>query len=245
VTPAIFFSAARALPLASIDDLLGSGGALIIAPHPDDESLGCGALMAATAEAGRSAAVVVVSDGAGSHPGSKAYPPERLRSMREEEAMNAAACLGLPAEAIGFLRLPDRLVPAAGEGTERAVDAIVSSSKAIGAAAMFVTWRLDPHCDHRAAYALARAAQRRLDGVRLFEYVVWGERLALDQDPAAAPRGFRFEGGRYRSRKRAAIACHRSQTTRLIDDDPEGFMLDPAMIEASIDLDEIFLEMPA
>jgi LmbE family N-acetylglucosaminyl deacetylase len=243
MTPAAFFAAARALPLASIDDLLGSGGALVVAPHPDDESLGCGGLLAATVEAGRGAAIVVVSDGVGSHPGSKAYPPARLRSLREEEARDAAANLGLSAEALVFLRLPDRFVPAEGEAAERAVDTIVSTARAIGAAAMFVTWRLDPHCDHRAAYALARAAQRRLDGVRLFEYIVWGERLALDRDPAAAPRGFRFEGRRHRSRKRAAIAGHRSQTTRLIDDDPEGLMLDPAMIEACVDRDEIFLEM--
>src|ERR1700722_4781773 len=42
--------------------------------------------------------VVMVSDGVGSHPNSKAYPPERLRFLREEEAKQAGAELGLKPE---------------------------------------------------------------------------------------------------------------------------------------------------
>ena len=106
-----------------------------------------------------------------------------------------------------------------------------------------MTWRFDPHCDHRAAYALARAAQRRLDGARLFEYVIWAERLPLDHEPPDPPLGFRFEAQAYVARKRAAVDCHRSQVSRLIDDDPEGVMLDPAMVSDLVARDEIFLEM--
>src|SRR5690606_16204888 len=44
----------------------------VIAPHPDDESLGCGGLIAALAADGRAVQVVFVTDGAGSHPNSAA-----------------------------------------------------------------------------------------------------------------------------------------------------------------------------
>ena len=240
---AAFFAAARVLPFASLGDLLGTGGALIVAPHPDDESLGCGSLIAAATEAGRSARIVVVSDGAGSHPNSKAYPSEKLRALREAEALEAAAALGLRSDAVSFLRLPDRFVPTAGAAAECAVESIAAAAGAVGASALFVTWRLDPHCDHRAAYALTRAAQRRLDGVRLFEYAIWAERLPLDEEPQGPPRGFRFDARRYFTRKRAAVDRHRSQVSRLIEDNPEGVMLDPAMVCELVARDEVYLEM--
>ncbi len=243
MTPTTFFAAARALPLASFGDLLGDGAALVIAPHPDDESLGCGALIAEAVEARRSVRVIVVSDGTGSHPNSKAYPRERLRALRESEAREAITALGLAPENLSFLRLPDRYVPATGEAAEWATDEIVSTARAIRASALFVTWRLDPHCDHRATYALAREAQIQLKGVRLFEYAIWGEHTTLDTDPQASPRGFRLDSRRQRARKRAAIARYRSQVSRLIDDDPDGFLLDPEMIAAFVARDEIFLEM--
>ena len=65
--------------------------------------------------------VVIVSDGAGSHPNSKAYPPDRLRLLREEEARRAGAELGLRPEEMLFLGLPDRFVPHEGEEAERAM----------------------------------------------------------------------------------------------------------------------------
>ena len=72
--------AERDLPLeAGLDRLLGpGGGALVLAPHPDDESLGTGGLIAACVAEGRRVHVAVVSDGAASHPGSRAWPPARL-----------------------------------------------------------------------------------------------------------------------------------------------------------------------
>ncbi len=49
----------------------GAAPIVVLAPHPDDESLGCGALLAA-AFAGKGARVVCLTDGSGSHPGSRA-----------------------------------------------------------------------------------------------------------------------------------------------------------------------------
>ena len=108
-----------------------------------------------------------------------------------------------------------------------AVDEIVTAAKQINASALFVSWRHDPHCDHEAAYGLARAAQSAL-GVALYEYSVWGAALKSSARVAPVTAGFRLPVARHRARKRRAIAAHRSQTTGMIADDPTGFRLSRA-----------------
>jgi hypothetical protein len=86
-------------------------------------------------------------------------------------------------------------------------------------------------------------AQRRYDDLRLFEYSIWGRALPEDYEAREDPRGWRFDGAAQRTRKRAAIACHRSQMTGLIDDDPSGFRLDPLHVSRLVNNDEVFLEI--
>ena len=105
----------RALPFGDIDDVTGPRRALILAPHPDDESLGCGGLIAACCQAGKPPIVAILTDGGMSHPGSKAYHRERLVRVREAEACDAASILGLPQDRLIFLREPDADAPRAGQ----------------------------------------------------------------------------------------------------------------------------------
>jgi LmbE family N-acetylglucosaminyl deacetylase len=237
-----FFAAADALPAARLSDLLGEGGAVVVAPHPDDESLGCGALIVETVAACRPVRIVFVSDGTASHPNSLSYPSARLRALRENEAQAAAAALGVSVAQIEFLGLPDGAVPPSGAEAERASIALANAVAKARAEAIFVTWRHDRHYDHQAAYAIARAAQRR-SGARLFEYSIWGRGAEFERDFEDPPRGCRLASAIHRERKRSAILSHRSQVSRLIDDDPEGFLLPREMIEDILARDEVFLEM--
>ncbi len=199
---------------------------MVIAPHPDDESLGCGGLIAEARAEQRPIRVVIVTDGAGSHPRSASYPEDRLRRLREEEAREAVGELGLDAERdLAFLRLPDRFAPSDGPEAQTAADAIVGCVNAVGAEALFVTWRHDPHCDHQASYRIARAVQNRVPNLRLYEYSVWGSALPPATPIEEAFGGFRIRIARQQAKKRRAIAAHRSQTTDLIDDDPSAFRL--------------------
>jgi hypothetical protein len=92
VTAGELLEAAQSFPVSSLEQHIGEGGLVVVAPHPDDESLGCGGLIAEARAEGRRTRVVVVSDGTGSHPASKAYPKERLRDLRENEARKAVGC---------------------------------------------------------------------------------------------------------------------------------------------------------
>jgi LmbE family N-acetylglucosaminyl deacetylase len=245
LTAAQLLGSAHAFPFSTLNERLGSGGLVVIAPHPDDESLACGGLIAEARTEERPTRVVIVSDGTGSHPGSPSFPKDRLRSLREEESRRAVGELGLdPDRDLVFLRLPDRSVPSEGPSADNAIDAICECVAKVGARALFVSWRHDPHCDHQASYSIARGVQNRLSWLNLYEYSVWGAALPPAFPIEEAFGGFRIRIDRHRAKKRRAIAAHRSQTTDLISDDPAGFRLSASDL-ARFDLAyEIFFEGP-
>jgi LmbE family N-acetylglucosaminyl deacetylase len=216
---------------ASLEPLEKLGRVAVMAPHPDDESLGCGGLIARLAAIGSPPLVIMISDGTGSHPNSPSFPPDRLRAVREAETTEALSALGLT-EAPIFLRLRDTQVPHPGaEGFEAAVARVANLLDGIDTVA--VSFRDDPHCDHQATFAIASAAihqiaRRTSRRIRLLEYVIWN-----DAAHASAPEGFRafdLDIASVLDTKFKAIGCHRSQITDLISDDPSGFRLDPVML---------------
>nr|WP_245215035.1 PIG-L deacetylase family protein [Pararoseomonas indoligenes] len=233
-----------------MNTLVPEGGVLVLAPHPDDESLGCGGLLAALAAAGRPARVVVMSDGAGSHPNSRTHPAPVLRELRRREAVEAMRALGVPPPI--FLNLPDGDVPRAETPSgnavafENAVEAVIGA--AIGLGTIAATIDLDPHKDHEATWAIAKEASRRA-GLRLLGYPVWSWRhlypamapIAPVEVPAP-PRGMRLDVSAQMAAKRRAVMAHRSQVTRLIEDDPFGFILSPAVLSVLMRPFEVYLE---
>ena len=245
VKASAFLAQAEALPICGLDAISGGGGIVVVAPHPDDESLGCGGLIADACASGVDLRLIVVSDGVGSHRNSRLYPPERLRDVREAETLAATAALGLDAAAISFLRLPDAAVPTRGPEADRAVEAIIAAARQCTAGAVCVTWRHDPHCDHEAAATLVAHARSRLPGIRFYEYPIWGWTLPADAIVTGRPVGLRLDVSQYAAAKREAVLAHRSQTTGMIDDDPQGFRLDAAMLDRFAGRFEIYLDMDA
>lgn len=240
---AAFLAAAEALPVGDFDQLVGEGGLVVVAPHPDDESLGCGGLIAEACARGRPVRVMIVSDGCGSHTHSATYPPDRLRALRETETLEAVVALGLGRQHVQFLRLPDGNVPPSGPEAEAAATAIVAAADEIGASALFVTWGHDPHRDHKASAAIVTLAGDRLGTKRVFAYPIWGWTLPEDLEVGAPPQGQRLDITAHLPAKAAAIAAHRSQITDLIADDPSGFRLEPAMLARFARPYEIFIAL--
>jgi len=244
VKAADYLRAAEALPLVGVDALIPEGSAVVLAPHPDDESLGCGGLLALLSAAGRPGRVVVMSDGAGSHPHSRSHPGPVLRALREAEAREAVGHLGTPPPL--FLGWGDGDVPDAGPRFEQAVGSVIEAARSFGTLA--ATIALDPHRDHVATWAIAREAARR-GGQRLLGYPVWSWRHLYPQiapvEPATMPgppRGHRLDVAAMLPAKRSAVMAHRSQTTRLIADDPDGFILSEAVLAVLLRPYEVYLE---
>jgi LmbE family N-acetylglucosaminyl deacetylase len=219
-------AAMERLPDADLDTILQGDRPLILAPHADDESLGCGGLIAACCERGLQPAVVILTDGAASHPGSKEYPPERLRQVRAEEAHRALSTLGLASWNLAFFDYPDSALP-----TGRAISGRVASfAQDQGCAVIFAPWLHDPHCDHEAAAIIAQEAARAAN-CRLFSYPVWGWLLPRDQElPVNHVTGYKLPITEHLQLKQTAIAAHASQYSNLIEDSPNGFRLPPELL---------------
>ena len=233
-------------PLRPPDTMATFGSTVIVAPHPDDESLGCGGVLALLADCGNPVHVIVMTDGSRSHPHSRSYPAARLAAVREWETLDALAALGLPAHITRFLRYPDCALPCIGTvAFNDAAAQLHNTLLALTPDTILVPWRRDPHCDHEATWRLLRAAAVCLPAPpRWLEYPIWAWPQA---ESALAPHtddghAWRLDIGPVLARKAQAIARHRSQTGGLIHDDPSGFVLKPAMLAYFTRPWELFIE---
>jgi LmbE family N-acetylglucosaminyl deacetylase len=236
----------REFPLADLADLTHGLPFIVLSPHPDDESLGVGGLIAMACRAGQSVDVVVLTDGSASHPKSKLYPRERLIETRHVEVERAAQVLKLPIDRVHHFGMQDSSVPTHGQVFEDAVTRISEIIERSGAKTLFVTWWGDPHCDHEAASLIAEEVRDQFPLVRLLAYPIWGWHLRPSvRVSAKPPSGWRIDITEERSVKRAAIAAHASQMTDLITDDPEGFRFSEETLAPFLGPYEYFIEVPA
>lgn len=208
--------------------------ALIIAPHPDDESLGCGGTIAILRNANIPVSVLFVSDGSMSHPSSKKYPADSLIALREREAVNALEILGVSKSSVRFMRLKDAAVPTQNDlGFEESVSSMRKEINTLQPAVIFVPWRRDPHKDHRATAAIAKQALVNYAlPIRVLEYFIWLWERSKPEDFPQEEEVFirRVDIAFVMKVKRDAVMAHLSQVTNLIDDDPGGFTLSPEVL---------------
>ncbi|GIL36582.1 bifunctional PIG-L family deacetylase/class I SAM-dependent methyltransferase [Phycicoccus sp. DTK01] len=139
---------------------------LVLAAHPDDETLGAGGLMAMAARAGMPVRVVVATDGEGSHPDASVWDPERLAPVRRDEAAAAVAALAPGAE-LRHLGLGDGSLADRRDELDTALDGLVRPGSLVVA-----PWSSDGHPDHDALGAAADEVARRR-GATLLQYPVW------------------------------------------------------------------------
>ncbi len=234
------FRRARRLPVTAA----ASGGAwLVLAPHPDDESLGCGALMATLAAAGSRVYSAFLTDGSGSHPDAPGWSARRIAGVRAQEAAMALQALNGAPHPL-HLDWPDAAPVLPGDPLfERGVRQLSAWCRRHGVTRIAVTWSGEPHCDHEAAALLAQAVARRC-GVVLYYYLVWGWTL---RDLAERVRGLAVRSvatGAGRPRQHRAIRCHRTQLGGRIVGARENFRLPRAMLRLADRPMTLLLEAP-
>jgi LmbE family N-acetylglucosaminyl deacetylase len=229
------------MDLALRDILAGDAPLVVIAPHPDDESLGCGALLA-HAFAGRGAHVICVTDGSASHPNSRVWSASLLADQRWAELVRAVQALGGTAQNITWLGLPDAGLSAI--DPDILCTRLLSAILDCGGRHVFAPAMLDHHADHKAVAQCATRLQQVRPDLAFYAYPVWSRWDTQDfPATAAAFNPFFLFPGRFAGAKRAAVDAHQSQLGMIVSDDPAGFTLDPAFIKMFVTQPEIFWRM--
>lgn len=191
---------------------------LIIAPHPDDETLGAGGLIAAQRARGIDVVVAAVTDGEHAYAQS-----EGLAEERRVEQTQALARLGVAADKIVRFGLPDSDVPDHEQTLVERLTSLVNKETHVVA-----PWQGDYHSDHTAC---GRAAEQvvRETGATLTSYFFWTYHFGNpDLLKSLQLRCFPLNPELLQA-KTEALRCHKSQLNRESDDPvlPES-LLGPA-----------------
>ncbi len=229
------------IPLLA-DVFQGREKLVVLAPHPDDESLGCGALLA-RAFSGAGAHVICLTDGSASHPGSVEWPQQRLARQRRAEITEAIGCLGGNACDLTWLGMTDACLYCV--DTEVGADALEQVISDLNVRHIFVPAIEDHHEDHQATARFAGALRDRRREWSFYSYPVWSRWDDVDFGQRIARHGPTYIPSYAQgAKKRAAINAHQTQLGHVIQDDPAGFTLPHGFVEEFATEDEIFWRMP-
>ena len=202
----------------------GADCVLVVAPHPDDEILACGGILARHANRGGESLIVAVTDGEASHIGSKGWNALGLGITRRAESLEGLSRLGLGDRAVVRLGLPD------GKVSEHSDELACSLNRLLRSTDLVVsTWQFDGHPDHDAVGRISRQVKPGV-GYRLAEAPIWMWHWAIPGDPRVPwNRLQEISLGRHEVEgKQTALAAHVSQLESC--DRVDGPVLDEAII---------------
>jgi LmbE family N-acetylglucosaminyl deacetylase len=179
---------------------------LIISPHPDDESIGCGGTILRHVASGDTVKIIFLTCG---EKGGHGLCESETRVLRENEARKAAAVLGVTD--IEFWQEVDGAL----ENSDRLADKVVAAIRGSESSIVYVPNRDEMHPDHRAAakivassIAILRTQNMSLPQVLLYEVWTPLRRVDVINDITA-----------YIDRKRHAIQQYESQCAQVAFDE--------------------------
>jgi LmbE family N-acetylglucosaminyl deacetylase len=193
---------------------------LVVVPHPDDEALATGGLIARQRRAGVRVHVIAVSDGEAAYPSSDAVD---LAALRRQEQQQSLVHLGVPADEVTHLAIPDGHV---GEHEEHLAEVIACRLDDVGL--VVAPWPNDQHTDHEAAGRAARSASRHRD-IELVYSLFWAWHHTPLGTLVDAPLVAVSLDDELSGRRLAAVQSHRSQLTDLVAPP----ILSPADVESA------------
>jgi len=210
---------------ASVPMELPRGSALVIAPHHDDETFGCGGLIALKRQANIPVNVLVMTDGRQSHGHIAGINLDQMTETRKRELLDACAILGIASENIHFLDLPDqgvyRLTP---EQHRQAVQRVANLILSLRPQELYVNHRIDRHPDHEAVFRIVSDAMAQAAiPIELYQYpiwLIWKGPYRWNDHPDDLEGARRLDVRSVQQQKDKAIAAYSSQHQIL----PQGFL---------------------
>lgn len=147
---------------------LAGGPFLVIAPHPDDEILGCGGLIQRLCRQGALLHVVILTGGEKSHAFCCHTGEELIKVNRRRLAAGILSDLGLPAQNLHLLDFPDGSISPENSEMER-LERIIQQ---VAPETIFIPHEGEGWPDHLVVNELIRAIPS-VSQARLYEYCVW------------------------------------------------------------------------
>jgi LmbE family N-acetylglucosaminyl deacetylase len=180
---------------------------VIVAPHPDDETLAAGGLIAMQRARHLPVTLLAVTDG------EAAYPdvPD-LGKTRRKEQLRAAEALGVASEAVVCLAFRDSALANSELALADRIESCIDSDTLLVA-----PWPRDPHPDHEACGRASETAAKRT-GAALVCYFFWTWHRFRPECLNGLPLRRLVLSADASDRRAKALACHRSQLRR--DDGP-------------------------
>ncbi|MFC1858897.1 PIG-L deacetylase family protein [Thermodesulfobacteriota bacterium] len=154
---------------------ISSHSAVVVAPHPDDETFGAGGMIAMKKKAGVPVHVIFLTGGEASHASCCSIATNEIKRIRRSQAIEATARLGLNYDELVWLNLKDGKIPC--EGQDGFNDAVINLANRIERMAPFEIYSPHPHDglqDHEAACKIVQfAAKKSSVSFRIIYYTVW------------------------------------------------------------------------
>ena len=189
--------------------------AVVFAPHPDDETMGCGGLIARKRWDGLAVDLVFITDGGASHPDHPHYSRAQIATLRQEEAVRAAARLGVDPVAVHFLGEPDGTLHEISATRKSALIARIAALLVeIQPGEIFLPHRPDGSSEHDAAFGIVTAAvlcSGQRAGLWTYPIWLWWNPPLLLRQVFRASECVRVPTEDYAVIKSDALACYRSQ----------------------------------
>lgn len=147
---------------------------LVVAPHPDDEAIGCGGRIRQHVVAGDEVLVLLMTQGELGCPGEEKAD---VALKRVHEAYEASAVLG--STIIAYWAYPDGDLDSRQDDAVLAFNALIAMNKPD---VIYVTSVYDQHSDHRAAHSIVlRALEKSILNPEVWNYEVWTPMPVYDQ----------------------------------------------------------------
>ena len=228
----------RVVSKISIGHEINSLKTLIVAPHQDDETLGCGGVIAEKTMRGAQVSIAFLTDGREGANLTDRLSRQQLIEMRKREAISAASSLNVDVNHLYFFDCADgTLSNEEHDPNFILVKKISSLLKELQVAEVYAPHRRDRHPDHEAAYRLTLSAIRHeSSSVRVFQYPIW---LWWSSPVFVRSRPSDFKGSRIvagtaygRHCKSMALRSYRSQIDRFT----------PGFLDSFRNYPEVFFE---
>jgi LmbE family N-acetylglucosaminyl deacetylase len=211
--------------------------AIVFSPHQDDETLGCGGMMAQKRQLGIPVAVVFLTDGQGGI--ASEADKRKVIQIRKQESLKALSILGVNPSDIYFLdKIDGGLKDLDSQAKQQTIDQISELIRLYKPGEIYVPHYKDCHQDHEATFKLVKEAiaQTKVN-TELLQYPIWlfwRAPLFILLKLSDITTAYHLSIASVQEKKQQAIAAYSSQVQNL----PSGFL------KRFLSLDEIFFKAP-